>query len=123
MVLSSLNILVELADRPSTLVPTKYIPVLVLLINECDGAAADPLIARNVLVVDWLITYKKLPSLKTKATAPSAKLIGVCKLPDTWNVTLYPAWPVSLTNTYSCVVAGKVTAKVVERVPDSATYV
>ena len=88
LVLSSLNILVELADRPSMLVPTKYMPVLVLLINECDGAAAVPLIARNVLVVDWLITYKKLPSLRTKAIEPSVKLIGVCKLPDTLNVTL-----------------------------------
>jgi len=90
LVLSIVNILVELADRPSTLVPTKYIPVLVLLIKECDGAAAVPLIARNILVVVWLITYKKLPSLSTKATAPFAKLIGVCRLPDTWNVILYP---------------------------------
>ncbi len=123
LLLSMSNISVELAENPSWLAPIEYMPVLLSLIKEKVGAPAVPLIPRNVEVVDWLITYKKLPSLNTKATPPSAKPIGVCKLPDTWNVTEYDGWPVLLTNTYNCVVAGNTTSNCCVRVPDSATYV
>ena len=82
------TISVPFAANPKMPVPGKYMPVVLSVRKEYEGAPATPLMALNDVDDEEFKIYKNSPSLNSVYVWPVGKDNGDWLLPWFWKVTL-----------------------------------